>query len=901
MNVEQPAGVERRGGVSLDALILVMVTGLTLHLDSFKSTLYTTPALNAIVVGLLGAYLALDVLGRPLLDRSSRARRLFYGSKGAVLAAIVTLMLLWPTFNMIGLRHATHPWQYVHDTSINVEAATGFLLAGQDPYAQRYFHTDLAKFGWYHGPKYGYGANPALWWTDTFPGQELVTVPFMLAAQATFGWFDERFVYLAAFLLTVALLLRLAPTPATRLALIAGVTLNPLWVPEFIYGQNDILVLAEILVVLWLTMEQRWRLALLALGIGCATKQTTLLLVPFYLWWLAPRLGASWRPRLERLALLLPWLIVPLVLMAGPFAAWDWPAFYNGNFAYVAGTVAHSYPIQGYDGWGAASFVLWSGLVSGPNAYYPFWVLEAAAALPLALVLLRRMRASTPATVLLAAYATVLFAVFYFSRFFHQSYLAFTLDLLLVAYLAHRPARDRADDGHLSFDLLIPLLLVPQLIAPPATRANGITASLTTGLLLAYVVVATLTPWGRLRTQGARRLAAAARAIVLAGLAEVALFARSVSSIADRLRWNAPSTFIHDTALQIQISAGELLKLHNPYTASFWGTPLPPLFIPRFHKGPIAADLPLTHNPHLPLGFLLGAVPQALFNHLRLLFDERYLYLLALLATVVVLAALVRVPARQLALFGAVMLSPLFGMAMILGQDDVLALLALALALLLLQREHPVAASFAVGVAIALKLTAWPLAPLLLAYLAGRDHGLALRRPRRVGRVALRSVGLWLPLLASSLPFVLWNARAFFQDAIAYPLGLERNAVPLDMTWGPGFQTLGFSRIALHLGWAHLNGNGYAGVWLAVIVGAAILGVLVVRLWRAPDLPLLMAGYLVLLFTLEYFGRFMIDTSLGYLAVLAPLAFFLAPARPVAQAAPIPLPATTVDEAAVAV
>jgi hypothetical protein len=62
-----------------------------------------------------------------------------------------------------------------------------------------------------------------------------------------------------------------------------------------------------------------------------------------------------------------------------------------------------------------------------------------------------------------------------------------------------------------------------------------------------------------------------------------------------------------------------------------------------------------------------------------------------------------------------------------------------------------------------------------------------------------------------------------------------------------------------------------------------------------------MAGYLVLLFTLEYFGRFMISTSLGYLAVLAPLAFFLPPHRPAVRAALLPLPASVGGEAAVAV
>src|SRR5205085_11065244 len=50
--MEQQAGAARRGGISLDALVLVLATGLTLHQDSFLRTPLTTPTLNAIAVGL---------------------------------------------------------------------------------------------------------------------------------------------------------------------------------------------------------------------------------------------------------------------------------------------------------------------------------------------------------------------------------------------------------------------------------------------------------------------------------------------------------------------------------------------------------------------------------------------------------------------------------------------------------------------------------------------------------------------------------------------------------------------------------------------------------------------------------------------------------------------------------
>jgi hypothetical protein len=306
------------------------------------------------------------------------------------------------------------------------------------------------------------------------------------------------------------------------------------------------------------------------------------------------------------------------------------------------------------------------------------------------------------------------------------------------------------------------------------------------------------------------------------------------------------------------------------------------------------------HNPHLPLHFLIGAPLQGLFNLLGYLFDERYVYLFALLLVAILLPLLARGPIRQLALLTAVLFSPLFTTAVVLGHDDVLVLLALVGAMLLLQRGRCLAACFAVGIAVALKLTAWPLLPLLLAYLAGLQRGRAFSLSRHLRWAAARGLALIGPLAVTLLPFIVWNARDVWEDAFAYPLGLMRDAIPLNQYWGQGFQTLGFGRIALGFGWAQLNGDGYVGPWLGTLCGIAILWLLGRRLWRAPNLPLLVGGYLVLLFTLEYFGRFMIDTSLGYLAVLAPLSFFLSSPSTVARLALLPLP-DSAEDAAIAV
>ena len=79
---------------------------------------------------------------------------------------------------------------------------------------------------------------------------------------------------------------------------------------------------------------------------------------------------------------------------------------------------------------------------------------------------------------------------------------------------------------------------------------------------------------------------------MLAGLAEVAIFSRALGAITDRLHWLAPAAFIHDTALQVEISGGALLKWHNPYTISFLDTPLSRLYTPPSQNVVLRPDLP---------------------------------------------------------------------------------------------------------------------------------------------------------------------------------------------------------------------------------------------------------------------------------------------------------------------
>jgi Glycosyltransferase family 87 len=98
------------------------------------------------------------------------------------------------------------------------------------------------------------------------------------------------------------------------------------------------------------------------------------------------------------------------------------------------------------------------------------------------------------------------------------------------------------------------------------------------------------------------------------------------------------------------------------------------------------------------------------------------------------------------------------------GGDDlpVLALSLFGIAAAAQRREVAAAVSF--GFAMAMKLTAWPIA--LLSLFVVRDRR-GRRAAARVGAIMAVIVGVVM------IPFLVWNPHTFYENVIAFPLGLS--------------------------------------------------------------------------------------------------------------------------------
>ncbi len=275
-------------------------------------------------------------------------------------------------------------------------------------------------------------------------------------------------------------------------------------------------------------------------------------------------------------------------------------------------------------------------------------------------------------------------------------------------------------------------------------------------------------------------------------------------------------------------SAALLLRHGTPYPA--------PAVTAHAHN-------PNLFDPYLPVMTLFG-MPRALLG-MAPLTDPRIWLGLGFAGTffAAVAVAGAKDPWRWTLLVAS---SPVIALALTVGGTDVpvLALLCLGLALLW-RHPRPVLAGLALGVAAAMKATAWPgLAVALVLLRVTRSRWAA-------GRFALAALGAAAALI---VPVAALAPRSLVENTIAFPLGLA------------GTRSAAVSPLPGHL----LAGSGAAGHLLAVLLLALTFLGLAAWLWlRPPRTVPAAAWWLITGFTLMFltapatrFGYFMYPAGL---------------------------------------
>jgi len=333
------------------------------------------------------------------------------------IAAIVAVFVVLPTIASIVLRETGKPYTYIHDGALMIEWAARKLLLGQNPYVADYLDTPM-----YFWPMVN---NPALYHLTYFPFLYLITVPFVWSFDHLGIFWDQRYLYLPAYVATLAVVPLLVRRAEHRLGLVLLVGLNPQLFPFVVEGRNDFFVLVFLFGGIALLQRERRTLGTLAVAAAAAAKLHALFLLPFVAVWLV----ATRRPKSVREAWTALWkpmwpAAAFLAITFVPFLVNDFAAFYDDVVRYNAGGAAWTYPISGM---GFSALLLALGIIEYRQADFPFAAIEIAVATPIALWWLWKLWREPTLPTLLTGYALTLLAFLFFGRYFQGNYLGYIL------------------------------------------------------------------------------------------------------------------------------------------------------------------------------------------------------------------------------------------------------------------------------------------------------------------------------------------------------------------------------------------------------------------------------------------------------------------------------------------
>ena len=211
----------------------------------------------------------------------------------------------------------------------------------------------------------------------------------------------------------------------------------------------------------------------------------------------------------------------------------------------------------------------------------------------------------------------------------------------------------------------------------------------------------------------------------------------------------------------IERAASDIVKFGTPYQ-SYWRNghlvnPVP--HIPSYES----------FFPYFPLMSVFG-LPHAEASSSSPLSDARVVMTVMTMLTGGAALFLLRASRRQKIRVAQFLVAlPTGALFLATGGDDMPILALSLLGVVALQRRANNMAGISLGLAAAMKLTAWPLA--LGALLVARDHD---------DRTAWRRVALWIVSIGAvtTLPFAVSSPFAFLSNVVAFPLGLAHVASP---------------------------------------------------------------------------------------------------------------------------
>lgn len=360
-------------------------------------------------------------------------KHVLYRIKTFLLVAVLTIVVGGTLVTAIADRSHTAPVYGVHDIILQQEAAMRYFLEGKNPYKETYFGTPLES--WHYAENGIEVTNPALYHFVMPPWYLVFPFVVYFFSMPVFGVFDGRMVLLLLLGLTVFVCLRWFQKKELSFIAVTLITLSPGVIDYFIEGRSDAFAFAWLVLSLYLLEKKKLIWSGIVFALAMLSKQTVWFVAPMYLVFLWVTARKSWK------ACVLP--VVSMALTGGflvlPFIAWDPKAFLDSVVLYLSGGTVTGYPISGY---GLGMLLNQFGIIKDLHGYYPFFLWQLGLGIPAIILSIRFLAAKPVMSRVLLGYAFTLGVVWYVSRYFNNSHMAYIGTVFVLGVMKHWDEQD---------------------------------------------------------------------------------------------------------------------------------------------------------------------------------------------------------------------------------------------------------------------------------------------------------------------------------------------------------------------------------------------------------------------------------------------------------------------------
>jgi len=315
----------------------------------------------------------------------------------------------------------------------------------------------------------------------------------------------------------------------------------------------------------------------------------------------------------------------------------------------------------------------------------------------------------------------------------------------------------------------------------------------------------------------------------------------------------SPTYNVHDIVIQQEIAIRFLLHGINPYSATYFGTPLE-----KWNYSDSETNPALYHFVMQPF-YIIFSIPFYFLTTRTIgFFDGRIPLLFLFFVSLFTIQKFIRDFDKKMLFMILFTFNPATLGYLLEGRDDMFMFSFLLLGLFYLYKSKNILGNIMFGLAFAVKQSIWPIFPFYFAFLYFKN--------KDIKKTIFQLFPFILTFLIIVLPFVFWNSKAYLDSTIFYLSGNAQNSYPI-----AGY---GFGKLLNQLGFIK-DIHSYYPFWIwQAVLGLPLIFFLIS--WQKKDnsIQRLILSYCIFLFVFWYFSRYFNNSHLGYISMVLLTAYF---------------------------